>query len=151
MSELCGPLKPRGLGLPIKMCWELNFPISSGFGWRLCDVNPREWALCSSQRHFYGIVIQISVQRWQQLKMTSSATAEAAKEREPCYVKVKGLSPRQRVSLSSHASCRKPFALIIGASNNHTICNESWFSFCRNIVGGSLEQLCTGSIIKFHQ
>lgn len=42
MSELCGPLKPRGPGLPIKMSWKLHFPISSGFGWRLCDVNPKE-------------------------------------------------------------------------------------------------------------
>lgn len=31
MSELCGPLKPRGPGLPIKMSWKLHFPISSGF------------------------------------------------------------------------------------------------------------------------
>lgn len=42
VSELCGPLRPRGPGPPIKACWQLHFPISSGFGWRLCDVNPRE-------------------------------------------------------------------------------------------------------------
>lgn len=42
MSELCGLLKPRGPGPAIKRSWKLHFPISSGFGWRLCDVNPRE-------------------------------------------------------------------------------------------------------------
>lgn len=36
------PFKPRGPGLAIKMSWKLHFPISSGFGWRLSDVNPKE-------------------------------------------------------------------------------------------------------------
>lgn len=105
MSELCGPLKPRSPGPAIKMCWKLHFPISSGFGWRHCDV----W--CKSNRIrvlffsalLYGIVIQLSVQDDQQLRMTSSINAEAT-ERLPCYGKVRDLIPRQCVSASSHSS-----------------------------------------------
>lgn len=95
MSELCGPLKPRGPGLPIKMSWKLHFPISSGF-WA-------EALWCKSKKNKGSVLLgvtlwdfgnQISVGRWQQMEMTSSINTMAA-EREPCLERVKGLSPRQ--------------------------------------------------------
>lgn len=95
----------EALGWPLKRAGKLHFPISSGFGWRLCDANPKEWKLCSSLHHFMGLWLSSVCGDDQLLRMSSSINAEAA-ERPNCSWKVRDFIPRPFVFVTSHVPRR---------------------------------------------